>query len=291
MAHLFARLVAAQDRWAKPFGDFNHRWLTALFRPIRPLKDFLNGTWLGHPLHAVLTDAPIGIFTAVIVLDVLDLRIAADVTLVLGVLSMAAAALAGLADYSDTDGTPRTRATLHGTLMVVGLLVYLASLAVRASGPIDRVVPIALSIVGFVIVSAGAYVGGDVAYVLGNMINRHAWRGAGTKWLPIELPAGGDIGGDLMKLPESTPTKARLGINNLVLIRQGEAILALHEQCAHAGGPLSEGSIVDGCIECPWHGSRYRLGDGHLRRGPSVYDQPTYEVRRSEGGWEARRSS
>src|SRR6266511_67234 len=130
MAHLFARLVAAQDRWARPFGDFNHRWLTALFRPIRPLKDFLNGTWLGHPLHAVLTDAPIGIFTAVIFLDVLYLRIAADVTLVLGVLSMAAAAAAGLADYSDTDGAPRTRATLHGTLMVVALLVYLASLVV-----------------------------------------------------------------------------------------------------------------------------------------------------------------
>jgi nitrite reductase/ring-hydroxylating ferredoxin subunit/uncharacterized membrane protein len=287
MAHLFARLVAAQDRWAKPFGEFNHRWLTALFRPIRPVKDFLNGTWLGHPLHSVLTDAPIGIFVAVIVLDVLDQRIAADVTLVLGVLAMAAAAVAGLADYTDTDETPRTRATLHATLMVVALLVYLASLAVRASGPADRVVPIALSIVGFLIVSAGAYVGGEVAYVFGNMINRHAWRGAGAKWLPLELPDSGQP----PELPEGTPTKARLGINNLVLIRQGETIFALHDQCAHAGGPLSEGSIVDGCIECPWHGSRYRLADGHLRRGPSVYDQPTYEVRRSESGWEARRSS
>jgi nitrite reductase/ring-hydroxylating ferredoxin subunit/uncharacterized membrane protein len=284
MAHLFARLVAAQDRWARPFGDFNHRWLTALFGPIRPLKDFLNGTWLGHPLHAVLTDAPIGIFTAVILLDVLNQRIAADVTLVLGVLAMAAAAVAGLADYTDTDEVPRTRATLHATLMVVALLVYLASLAVRASGPADRAVPIVLSIVGFIIVSAGAYVGGEVAYVFGNMINRHAWRGAGKKWLPLQLPADAE-------LPEGTPTKAKLGINNLVLVRQGEAIVALHDQCAHAGGPLSEGSIVDGCIECPWHGSRYQLTDGHLRRGPSVYDQPTYEVRRSEAGWEARRSS
>jgi nitrite reductase/ring-hydroxylating ferredoxin subunit/uncharacterized membrane protein len=284
MAHLFARLVAAQDRWAKPFGDFNHRWLTALFGPIRPLKDFLNGTWLGHPLHAVLTDAPIGIFTAVILLDVLNQRIAADVTLVLGVLAMAAAAAAGLADYTDTDEAPRTRATLHATLTGVALFVYLASLAVRASGPADRTIPIALSIVGFIIVSAGAYVGGEVAYVFGNMINRHAWRGAGKKWLPLQMPADAE-------LPEGTPTKAKLGINNLVLVRQGETIFALHDQCAHAGGPLSEGSIVDGCIECPWHGSRYQLADGRLRRGPSVYDQPTYEVRRSEAGWEARRSS
>jgi nitrite reductase/ring-hydroxylating ferredoxin subunit/uncharacterized membrane protein len=287
MAHLVARLVAAQDRWAKPLGDFNHRWLTALFRPIRPVKDFLNGTWLGHPLHAVLTDAPIGLFTGVIVLDVLDLRIAADVILVLGVLSMAAAAVAGLADYSDTDETPRTRATLHATLMVVGLVVYLASLVVRASGPVDRVVPVWLSIAGFVIVSAGAFVGGDVVYVFGNMVNRHAFRGAGRKWLRIDGPADAN----LMALPEGTPTKVKLGINNLVLIRQGDAIVALHEQCAHAGGPLSEGSIVDGCIECPWHGSRFRLSDGHVRRGPAVYDQPTYEVRRGEAGWEARRSS
>jgi nitrite reductase/ring-hydroxylating ferredoxin subunit len=49
---------------------------------------------------------------------------------------------------------------------------------------------------------------------------------------------------------------------------------------------------VDGGIECPWHFSRYRLADGHVVGGPSVYDQPAYEVRAREGGgWEARRQS
>ena len=57
------RLVDAQAGWARPFGDFNHRWLTALFRPMRPVKDFFNGTWLGHPVHAALTDVPIGALT------------------------------------------------------------------------------------------------------------------------------------------------------------------------------------------------------------------------------------
>src|SRR5439155_16308537 len=133
---------------------------------------------------------------------------------------------------------------------------------------------------------AGAYVGGDVVYVLGNMVSRHAFRGAGTKWIALE-PAeteGGDI-------PEGRPIKAKLGINALVLVRQGERILALHETCAHAGGPLSEGTLMDGTIQCPWHGSRYRLENGHLVSGPSVYDQPAYEVRaRDGGGWEARRT-
>jgi nitrite reductase/ring-hydroxylating ferredoxin subunit len=87
--------------------------------------------------------------------------------------------------------------------------------------------------------------------------------------------------------------KAKLGINQLVLVRQGETILALHDTCAHAGGPLNEGKLLDGnVVECPWHYSRYRMSDGLVLRGPSVYDQPAYEVRRREGGgWEARRRS
>jgi nitrite reductase/ring-hydroxylating ferredoxin subunit len=64
----------------------------------------------------------------------------------------------------------------------------------------------------------------------------------------------------------------------------------MHNVCAHAGGPLAEGTLVDGCIECPWHGSRFRLTDGRARRGPTVYDQPSYEVRAAEaGGYEVRR--
>src|SRR5947208_7781703 len=135
------RIVDAQARWATPFGDFNHRWLTALFGPIRPVKDFLNGTWLGHPVHAAVTDVPIGLFTGVIVLDLLDQRAAADAMLVLGVLTMIAAAVVGLADYTDTDGTARLRATVHGTLMVVTLVVYLLSLALRAGNPVNRTGP------------------------------------------------------------------------------------------------------------------------------------------------------
>jgi nitrite reductase/ring-hydroxylating ferredoxin subunit len=170
--------------------------------------------------------------------------------------------------------------------MVVALVILGISLVVRAGGPADRTLPIILSMVGFLIVTAGAYVGGDVVYVLGNMVSRHAFRGAGTKWIAL------DVGGlaDLGALPEATPTKARAGINDLVLVRMGATVHALHAVCAHAGGPLPQGSIVDGCIVCPWHGSRYRLEDGQLKRGPSVYDQPAYEVRAADGGgYEVRR--
>jgi nitrite reductase/ring-hydroxylating ferredoxin subunit/uncharacterized membrane protein len=288
MDRWLTRLVIAQGRWAKPFGDFNHRWISALFRPMRPVRDFLNGRWLGHPLHGVLTDAPIGILFLVIILDVLDLRSAADVALVVGILAMLAAAVAGIADYGDTDGTARERATVHSTLMVVALLVYVLSLALRGAGGDDRTAAVWTSVIAFLILAAGAYVGGDVVYVLGNMVSRHAFRGAGTKWIKLE-PAELDEAGNI---PVGKPVKAKLGINTLALVRQGETILALHETCAHAGGPLSEGTIEDDCLVCPWHFSKYRLTDGRARRGPTVYDQPAYEVRRAEaGGWEARRRS
>lgn len=288
MSRWLARIMAAQDGWARPFGDFNHRWLSAIFRPIRPIKDLLSGVWLGHPIHAAATDIPIGTLLLVVVLDVLNLRAAADVALVATILFMLAAALSGAADYVDTDGAARVRATLHSTVMVVALIVLVVSLVLRAGDPLDRALPIALSLIGFLIVTGGAYVGGDVVYVFGNMVSRHAFRGAGTKWIKLET---GDVT-DLGALPEATPTKARAGINDLVLVRIGGSIHALHAVCAHAGGPLAQGTVVEGCLECPWHGSRFRLADGHVARGPAVYDQPAYEIRAAEGGgYEVRRAA
>lgn len=282
LGRLFIRIIDAQNGWARPFGDWLHGVMDAIYGRMVPIRSFLNGTWLGHPLHAVLTDVPIGALFLVIVLDLLGQPTGADVALVLGVLAMLAAAVVGFADYSVTDGTARVRATVHSTVMIVALVVYLVSLGLRAGSPADRTVPIALSIVGFLILSAGAYVGGDVAYVLGNMVDRHAWRPAGAKWAQLEVA----------ELQEGVPMRGKVGIQNLVVVRWGDTIHALHDQCAHAGGPLSGGRIVDGCIECPWHGSRFELATGHRRRGPTVYDQPAYEVRAAEGGgYEVRRVS
>ena len=286
MDRLFTRLIEMQGRWARPLGDFNHRWIGAIFHAMTPVRDVLNGRWLGHPLHGVLTDAPIGILFLVIVLDVLNLRAAADVALIVGILTMLAAAVTGAADYADTDGKARERATVHSALMVTALVVYVVSLVVRGSGGDDRTVAVWTSLISFLILAAGAYVGGDVVYALGNMVSRHAFRGAGTKWIALE-PAELDEGGNI---PEGKPVKAKLGINTLALVRQGDTILALHDTCAHAGGPLSGGTLEDGALVCPWHFSKYRLGDGRALRGPTVYDQPAYEVRRTDaGGWEARR--
>ena len=282
IGRLLSRLVYAQQGWAKPLGDFNVRWIGAIFRPIRPIKDFLHGKWLGHSVHGALTDVPIGAFTLAIAFDVLDLRLAADVAIGFGILAMLAAAVSGAADYSDTDDEPRMVATVHATLMVIALLVYAISFGLRWPDPgADRLIPIVLSLVGYGIVTAGAFVGGELVYTLGNMVNRHAWRFFGEpKWTKL----------DLTEIPEGVPTAAKAGAQSLVVVRNGATVHALHAQCAHAGGPLAEGKLVDGCIECPWHQSRYDMATGRRTQGPTTYDQPRYDVRAAEGGgWEVLR--
>ncbi len=282
IARFLAWLIDVQAPWAKPFGEFNKRWIGWISHRLGPLTDLLHGRWLGHPLHAATTDVPVGALTVSLVLDVLDLRSAADIALVVGVLFMLLSAVIGAVDYADTDGTALMQATVHSTVMVLSLVAYLVSLAIRAGQPDDRVAAVATAFVGYGLLTVGAYVGGHVVYALGNMVRQHAFLSRGSKWLPIELDPA-------TQLAESTPTRVRFGSELLVLVRQGETIHALHERCAHAGGPLSKGTIVDGCLQCPWHGSRFELATGHVRRGPSVYDQPRYEVRLGESGWEARR--
>jgi nitrite reductase/ring-hydroxylating ferredoxin subunit/uncharacterized membrane protein len=279
------RAVDAQSRWSKPLGDFNHRWLAALFHPIRPIQNFLNGSWLGHPVHAVVTDVPIGALTVSIMADIIGQPVVADVSLLLGVLGMVASAVTGAADYTEVDGTARNRATVHSVVMVVALVLYVISLAIRSGSPADRLAPVLIALAGYLLLALGAAIGGDLVYLIGTHVNRHAWRGAGVKWIKLDLAELDDI-------PEGGPTRLKAGINELAVVRAGDRILAVHAQCAHAGGPLAEGSLVGDAIECPWHGSRYRLADGHVVRGPTMYDQPAYEVRRAEaGGWEVRRQT
>jgi nitrite reductase/ring-hydroxylating ferredoxin subunit/uncharacterized membrane protein len=282
IGRLLIRLVDAQTVWAEPLGGSVQAILKAIFRPMPAVKDFLNGTWLGHPLHAALTDGPIGVLGMVVFFDVIGLGLAATWSAVITILLMLAAAVTGLADYTDTDHLARERATVHATVMVVALVLVLASLALRVPAPeVVSLAPSLLSAVALGLVILAAFVGGDVVYVLGNMVDRHAFRARGSKWTAL----------DVTEVPEGELVKAKAGAQTLVLFRQGETVHAMHDVCAHASCSLSTGRVVDGQVECPCHGSRYRTTDGTVTRGPSVYDQPSYEVRRSDSGWEARLAS
>src|SRR6185437_4498190 len=87
------------------------------------LRNFLNGTWLGEPLHVVLTDLPVGAWTTAMVFDALELGLdrrefakAADTSITLGLVAAMGTALTGLADWSDVDPPARRIGLIHGLI-------------------------------------------------------------------------------------------------------------------------------------------------------------------------------
>jgi nitrite reductase/ring-hydroxylating ferredoxin subunit/uncharacterized membrane protein len=277
------------ERWSRPFmglGNWLAGVINAVYRglgaPGKLLQDLLNGAWLGHSLHGVLTDATVGAVTALLVLDAVgvifgvhDLETASVILLGFSALSAWGTVLAGLTDYKDTaTGDERNVATLHGLTMIVASLLYTVAFFVRWSGGIAAGRWLAL--IGFLLLSSGAFVGGHLVYKYGYMVNHNAFaRGRRAKeFTPVMAVAD---------LPEATPTKATLGPTTLVVVRRGDLVYALKETCSHAGGPLSEGKLQSDRIVCPWHGSTFRLSDGAVRHGPAATREVAYRARINEG--------
>lgn len=278
-----APVLNAQAVWADPLGDLMQRLFRAIYGPFPALRDFLHGTWLGHPLHPALTDVPIGAFIVAFVLDLAGQTAGATWAIGVGFATMLAAVLAGYADYIDLGGTSKRTGSLHATAMLIAVLLYFVSLGARLGWwPLFENGAILTADLGLLLVLAGAYLGGDLVFNLGSQVDRHAWRGGGTKWQALDIDS----------VPEDRLTKAKAGAQTLVVVRRGEKIYALHDTCAHQGCSLSEGKLIDDGkrIECKCHGSRFELADGSVNRGPAVFPQPRYEVRRAEGKIEVKRA-
>src|SRR5689334_2451839 len=121
------------------------------------VKDFLSGTWLGHPLHPPLTDLPIGFWTSAVALDLFGgkkSRRAAQRLVALGILSAVPAAVTGETDWSDTEGEDKRVGVMHAALNTAALLTFTSSWRARHRGRHLR--GVALGIVGSGIATAAA---------------------------------------------------------------------------------------------------------------------------------------
>lgn len=64
------------------------------------------------------------------------------------------------------------------------------------------------------------------------------------------------------------------------LLRDGDRVYAVADQCPHKGFALSGGDLVAPCIlECPWHGARFDIRNGQVVHGPATEALTTYSVR------------
>ncbi|MFF2509439.1 Rieske 2Fe-2S domain-containing protein [Streptomyces sp. NPDC058067] len=240
------------------------------------VKNALSGTWLGHQLHPMLTDIPIGAWTMASVLDLTagSAGAASARRLVgIGLIASGPAAWTGASDWSDTYGATQRVGLVHALLNVTASAVQASSWIARRRG--RRGLGIALTGAGLCVTACSAYLGGHLSLSRGVGVNHTAFQPAVEDW--TDVAAVSDIG-------DGEPLRVTAVGVPVVLVRHEGVLYALSATCTHAGGPLDEGRIVDdGCIRCPWHGSVFRLTDGKVTRGPAAVDEPRWEVK-TDGG-------
>jgi nitrite reductase/ring-hydroxylating ferredoxin subunit/uncharacterized membrane protein len=251
--------------------------------PAGPVKDALSGTWLGHALHPLLMTVPMGTWLSAVLLDWFggeDAEGAADRLITAGLLGTAPTTVTGWTDYADTTvGSARARRVgiVHAASNITAISLFLASRVARAQG--DRARGKALALAGFGALTAGGYLGGHLSYAQGVGVDTTVFDAYPSEWTRAL---------DEAELQEGRPRHVQVGDLPVMLVRTGGRLYALVDRCAHRGGPLSDGEIADGCVTCPWHGSRFRLEDGSVERGPAAYPQPRLETRVNGGAIEVR---
>jgi nitrite reductase/ring-hydroxylating ferredoxin subunit/uncharacterized membrane protein len=246
-------------------------------------KDALSGTWLGHPLHPVLTDVPVGAWTCSMVLDLVGGESAAGASRTLvgvGVLAAVPTAVSGWSDWADTDGEDRRIGIAHAVGNVAAATLYALSWVARRRGHRGR--GILLGLLGGGVASATAYLGGHLVYGRGIGVDWTAFDRVPKRWTPVI---------DVDALHDGEPATVEVRGTEILLVRRGGEVLALANRCSHRGGPLAKGELDAQTVTCPWHGSRFLLATGDVVRGPATSPQPRYETRITEGKVELRRVS
>ncbi len=143
------------------------------------IREALHGTWLHEPLHAVMTDVPVGSWTAAVLFDAIGalagnktMDKAADALVVLGLLGAAGAAITGMNDWAEIKhAAPRKIGAVHALLNIAATGVFAGSCWARRERG-TRSTARALGVIGFVIVAASAHLGGNLIYEHGIGVER-----------------------------------------------------------------------------------------------------------------------
>ncbi len=250
------------------------------------IKNFLHGTWLGHPLHPVLTDIPIGAWTSAAVLDTMELsgndnfKSGADAAVTIGIAGALAAAVAGLTDWTGTTKKKRKLGLMHGLINIAATSLYVTSLILRRKEE-SRRAAIFYSLGGYALVTASSWLGGYLVFTEQLGVDHSVTLNPYPKDFVAVLPES--------ELAENTMKCVKAGEIPVIVAKKDNQVYALANTCTHMGGPLCEGTLLENAeIRCPWHGSVFSLKDGSVIDGPATAAEPAFDVRIRNGQIEVR---
>jgi nitrite reductase/ring-hydroxylating ferredoxin subunit/uncharacterized membrane protein len=209
-----------------------------------------------------------------------DLRTVADYLIPTGIGAGLVAAAPGIVDYFTVvppNSSGKERATKHALLNVTGLGLFAASWLLGRAGS-RRALPLILQGAGSAAMSVAGYMGGTLVYR--NQIGvDHRYANAG-KWQ--------EESHDLGDTAALTTSARGLEVNQMKLVHVGGQRVAVarterghaafQDRCTHKGGPLSDGALMCGTVQCPWHGSQFDVHTGEVKCGPARERIATYDL-------------
>jgi nitrite reductase/ring-hydroxylating ferredoxin subunit/uncharacterized membrane protein len=241
----------------------------------------------GHPLHPMLIPFPFAFLSGAFGFGLAgaatgndDLKTVSRCLAPTGVVAGLLAAVPGVIDYLGSvppNSSGQQRARKHAIVNSTALTLFSAGwmLARRSNGSAGSLV---LQGLGLAALSAGGWLGGTLVYR--NQIGiDHRYAGAG-KWQEETRAAAGSRALAFSAAP--------LGVNQMKLVhadgqriavaRTEQGYAAFDDRCTHRGGPLSDGVLICGTVQCPWHGSQFDVRTGAVTCGPAEEPIRTYST-------------
>lgn len=251
--------------------------VTTVVKP-RWLRDLLHGVPIGHPLHPLLVQVPVGAWLSAAVLDAVPgTRRSAHALIGVGILGALPSAIAGYTDWARLHEQQMRVGIVHSSANVIATSLYAASFIQRSRGKHSS--GKLLGYAGFLMVMGGGYLGGHLSY-------RQASGANHTEDVPHRFSPGWHPLARLDDIPESHLEQRIIDETPLLVFRRGDDVMVLSDVCSHLSGPLHEGELVDDdgpCVTCPWHGSVFSLENGDVVHGPATAGQPRFETRVADG--------
>jgi uncharacterized membrane protein/nitrite reductase/ring-hydroxylating ferredoxin subunit len=246
-----------------------------------------------HPLHPILVAFPIAFFIGAFLFDVLAQFLNKDALwqtgnylAIAGIAGALLAAIPGIIDYFyavPPESSAKKRATQHGLINVLNVCVFCFATYYRTRNDANEFIVLGAEGLGIILLSIAGWMGGTLVYR--NQIGvDHRYANAG-KWNEahiervrgrIEVATANELKMDALKLLHIDGKRIALG-------RTEKGYVAFQDRCTHRGGPLSDGVLICGTVQCPWHGSQFDVNTGTVKAGPATEEIETYKVEEENG--------